>query len=591
MFIRSLAAWLLALCSAQVLAVEPLPADLETALREILHDSSVKGAAVALIERGQPTRLFTHGQSDDGPINASSCFRAGSLSKTFTALLAVRLAEQGRFDLQAPLPEELQPRSPTQCAAEVNAAHLLEHTAGLAGSNHADYGRQIASASPSALAHEVQARALRWCPGQHFSYANDGYLLLAAALESATGESFDSLMREEVFEPLGMATATFATTDMPACLSASYSAHGEPIEPWLLAARPAGALIARPVELAALAQLLLNEGKPLLSAAALARMGGGHTALAAKAGLAQSAYGLGLFHFTAGGGLLTGHWGRIDGFQTTLGVSPDTGRGMVIMLNTADRQAMQRLRETLATYLLRGLVRSAPPPAVAGDARTAGWFANYSHDMPLRAPWVALFDLRIVTPNAEGVHVTSAWPWGASRQLLGETSTRFREADLPLATAAYWSDAQGDWWLEGESYRRVEPWWALVQMSALLAGLAAALIALLRGIWVFVHSTQRSRGGDLWLALSAASLLFTLAGYAWWGLFDGWNQLASLGQVSIASLALLLASLLAPLALAIGLWHWQGARPGLWRMLVVGLATLIVLLTFYGWLPLVTWRA
>lgn len=591
MILRYLAAGLLALCSTQAFAAEALPKALNSELLGILQGSSVRGAAVVLIEPEQPLKLLTYGESGHGPIDANSCFRAGSVSKTFTALLATRLAEQGRFDLQTPLPEALQPRTEQQCAAAVNAAQLLEHTAGLAGSSHADYGRQLASASASALAPEVLQQPLRWCPGQHFSYANDGYLLVAAALEQAIGESFDQLMRTQVFEPLGMGSATFATANMPACLSASYSASGEPIEPWLLASRPAGGLIVRPLELAALARLLLEDGKPLLQGATLARMGEGRTGLAAQAGLSQSAYGLGLFHFMAGGGLLTGHWGRIDGFQTTLGVSPETGRGMVIMLNTADRHAMHRLRETLAVYILQDLTRPASPPAVAGNPRAAGWYANYSHEMPLRAPWVALFDLRIVTPTAAGVEATSAWPWGASRQLAGETPNRFREANLPLATAAFWSDAQGDWWLEGESYRRVEPWSALLQMGTLLVGLSAALGALLRGAWVLLRPAQGSRGGDLWLALAAASLLFTLGGYAWWGLFDGWNQLAALGRISPASLSLLLASLLAPLALASALWCWRGTRIGWWRALLgLGLAALLVLLLSYGWLPLITWR-
>jgi CubicO group peptidase (beta-lactamase class C family) len=71
----------------------PLPAQLQQQLDGIVKASKLRGAAVVLVGREQ-TQAGWWGEADEGqPLTPAHCLRAGSVSKTFTALLALRLAE------------------------------------------------------------------------------------------------------------------------------------------------------------------------------------------------------------------------------------------------------------------------------------------------------------------------------------------------------------------------------------------------------------------------------------------------------------------------------------------------------------------
>jgi CubicO group peptidase (beta-lactamase class C family) len=371
---RLAAALLAVIGSASALgreAVPPLPAPLRAQVEDILRQGTVRGAAVVLVGPEGPIAAHWHGMADAArgvAVDDRTCFRAGSVSKTVAAVLARRLADQGRLALDAPLPADLQPPSPpgapgdAHCGA-LTVAQLLEHTGGVAGSSHADYATNVSNMPIAARAADVARRPLRWCPGLHYSYANDGITLAAAALERAGGADFDTLVAREVFAPLRMDSATFATDPWPACLSRSYAADGSEIaQPWQLPMRAAGALIATPLDLARLVQMFLRDGQgddgAILQAGSVARMAAATSGLAARQGAGAGAYGLGMFRFVAAGRLMQGHWGRIDGFQTTVGFITEPALGMVIMVNTADRRTMHRLREAVAAHL----ARDAPAP-------------------------------------------------------------------------------------------------------------------------------------------------------------------------------------------------------------------------------------
>ena len=127
----------------------------------------------------------------------------GSLTKTFTAAMVLRLADSGRLALDDPVMRYL-PEALSDSA--VTIAHLLGHTAGVSDiyrwPEYAErHGDSISLAAIAAAAH---AKPLDFRPGSASAYSNTGYALLALLVERLTKRSFGDALRTELLDPLGM---------------------------------------------------------------------------------------------------------------------------------------------------------------------------------------------------------------------------------------------------------------------------------------------------------------------------------------------------------------------------------------------------
>ncbi len=158
----------------------------------------VPSAAVGVVQGDQ--LVFHHGVRAD----STTRFGIASLSKTFTAVLALRLQEKKVLSLDDPvtkyLPGVVIEREELH-SSPVTVRHLLAHTSGIPsyGSNHTLHemgGRRIS------LPRQVHPA------GYCYSYSNEGYEVLMHIIEAATGVSYAENMREHVFVPLGMSSST-----------------------------------------------------------------------------------------------------------------------------------------------------------------------------------------------------------------------------------------------------------------------------------------------------------------------------------------------------------------------------------------------
>lgn len=137
-------------------------------------------------------------------------FNVGSVGKLFTAVAALRLAEKGILDLDAPLARYLPDYPDRSFAALATVRHLLTHRSGLG-----DYWDDTYEAAwdtitthQQLLPHIVRQER-EFEPGERFAYSNSGYALAGLVLEAVTGRSFYDVVREEVFEPAGMRDAGY----------------------------------------------------------------------------------------------------------------------------------------------------------------------------------------------------------------------------------------------------------------------------------------------------------------------------------------------------------------------------------------------
>lgn len=586
---------------------------LEAEIRTILQDEGIVGAAVVIVEGPGAPLVIHHGSADRStgrPVGPDTLFRIGSISKNLTSLMATRLASRGALDLEAPVPPDFAIANRFASETPIRLVHLLEHTAAIEGSSYAEYGTNLPNASVEDYVKLRQGQLYaRWRPGNFFSYANAGHTLAAAMIERVSGADFDTLMANEVFGPLGMASASFRLDPVTrGRLSKSY-ANGAESGIWELPNRPAGAALATSADMARLVQFyasdgLRSDGARVLEAEWVQRMRAPASTLAARQAPISGAYGLGTFGFAIDGRLWYGHWGKIDGFLANMGILPGTGRGFAILSNTSNGAAMGQLRSAIAAHLARDLPRPSPRPPVRVPLQAyEGHYQAFTHDMPMRSwIWETLGLVRIEVRDG-GLQMRPHFPLGAKDFLIPVDARRFRVESLAVPTAAFVEDPDGQYLVGAaeEALRRIPAWqgWthAVLAASALAFALVAPLVAAAAGI-------RRLRGhrADAWpavraLGLAGLLLLLLIGLFATVGLFGVMDSAGMLGRVSVPSVALLLLSIAFPLALLASLRHlarsWAGTGWGTrlyGALAAISLLSAAAYLGINGWVPLLSWR-
>ena len=195
-------------------------AGVDAIVRKAIDAKSLPGAAVAIEESGKVTFSKAYGVADlqtQAPVSAATTFRLGSISKLITAVAIMRLVEERRLSLEAPV-ARLLPNHPqaSRLPEGVTVRHLLNHTAGLNDISGVEL-RSIVSGSttPDSAAAVALARPLIHEPGAEWSYANVGYWLLSQILERQTGKSFGRYIVEELAPALGMRSLRLCGSDDP----------------------------------------------------------------------------------------------------------------------------------------------------------------------------------------------------------------------------------------------------------------------------------------------------------------------------------------------------------------------------------------
>jgi CubicO group peptidase (beta-lactamase class C family) len=138
------------------------------------------------------------------PVTPETIFQSGSVGKQFTAVAVMMQVEAGRLDLDAPLTRYF-PDAPATWQT-IHARHLLTHTSGIPDytDEHVDLRRDY---TEDELVHVAYRLPLEFAPGAKWNYSNTGYLVLGALVRRVSGQFYGDVLRDKVFQPLGMKTA------------------------------------------------------------------------------------------------------------------------------------------------------------------------------------------------------------------------------------------------------------------------------------------------------------------------------------------------------------------------------------------------
>ena len=537
--------------------------ELKARVAAVLERQHVPGVGLALVTRDGLLWAGGVGLADRDarrPVTADTMFRVGSITKSFVALALVKLSEEGRIDLNAPvakLAPELGLANPWEREAPITVAHLLEHTAGFDDMHFNElYAPLSVESQPLAeiLARNPRSRVARWRPGSRFSYSNPGYTVAAYLIEKASGRRWFDYIRDELLVPLGMTHASLRWT--PAVgerLSRGYDDGPDAIPYRSIYHVPAGNLMASPRELAALVQLWLNRGRAggraLVSVAGIERTE--HSETAAVRGL-DIDYGLGNYG-RLGLARERGHGGGIQGFLSGAQYIPERGVGYVMLINSTGRGAPQAMHQ-ISILLTEYLVGLPPPPPPAVDVPAAelrAWVGSYHLANPRMQLFAFLHRLEgDFTVRFDHGRLVVDDPYAhAARTLVPLGERRFRYEAVSGSHAAFARDAEGRRVLyNGGVYAVDEPAWIApaLQLGAravvwlLLSALALPIAAL---------SWRRARVGWLCPLLCAASFFATP-----WLFFAAATE-HGLGDCNVYTVGILVCTIVFAVGAAVGAYQ------------------------------------
>ena len=140
------------------------------------------------------------------PNTPDTKFRLGSITKQFTSTLTMQLVEQGKIKLDAKISDYL-PDYRKDIGQKVTIHQLLTHTSGIPSYTGQPGFFENVSRNPYKVDDFVKKYAsgdLEFEPGSKFSYNNSGYFLLGAIIEHVTGKPYEQVLKENIFDPIGM---------------------------------------------------------------------------------------------------------------------------------------------------------------------------------------------------------------------------------------------------------------------------------------------------------------------------------------------------------------------------------------------------
>ena len=211
-------------------------------VEDFTRRSRIPGLSIAIVDRHGPLFTAGYGHRDlatGDPATPETTYLWFSLTKIVTATAALRLADDGALDLDAPISEAL-PQVPRSSAT---VRQLLNHTAGFANPAPIRWVRPATAPArpPEDLLDRLlhKRRQTRRDAGGSARYSNLGYLVLGSVIEAAAQQPFTSYVRETILRPLGL-TATDFTHVEPRLAATGYVKAPRAVAPLLRAVLPAG---------------------------------------------------------------------------------------------------------------------------------------------------------------------------------------------------------------------------------------------------------------------------------------------------------------------------------------------------------------
>jgi CubicO group peptidase (beta-lactamase class C family) len=378
------------LAAADYAAVIP---EFEAAVRAEMAEWQMEGIAVAWVDGGTTVYDAAFGEAKTG-----SVFRAGSVSKLFNAVAVMQLVEQGKLDLDAPIPADRLPANPFPGAPPVTLRQLLSHRSGL--QRESSVGGYFDASEPTlgATVASLRGSVLVSPPGSENRYSNIGPSLAGQLAAEAAATGFPALQAERVFKPVRMKSSGWLRGDIPGATllqshlrvadgKGGFARRSTPV--FDLGTIPAGNLYTTSGDLARFIAMLAaggdSPGGRVLKKETLDAMWEPQID-------PKGTFGLGFALGEWRGYRTVGHGGAVYGHSTALTYLPQEKIGVVVLCNedivNGRTQRLANLALSLMLKAKKGVAVPEPPdftPDAAALEALAGDWESQSFWLELKA--------------------------------------------------------------------------------------------------------------------------------------------------------------------------------------------------------------
>ena len=582
-------------------------AELQRDIKAALSEEGLTGISWALVETNGEVSLGVTGFRDK-PANvnftSSTRFHVGSLAKSLLATGVLRLATQGRIDLDAPasryLPD-LTFNNPWAEMSKVTVRHLLDHTSGL---NDA-YMWQMFSERPepdtpliAAFPEPKTQLQIRSRPGSRFSYSNMGYTLLGMIIESVAGGRYEAYLDQQVLAPLGMHESTFDFTiqegeNADPMLAWGHVDDGSRYVASPMFLRPAGQFTTTAADLARFAKFLLGDGvvtgQQFINKTLMQSRGHASGTQASDGGLIAG-YALGLGRRDRHGVVGYCHGGNIVGFVAMMCVFPDELKAFAYSVNTDSETADYGRFNHLFISSLK-VAKAPPPPTVSPSADISQWHGRYILS-PNRFQTFEYLDnvFGSIRISADGDFLTMTSLQQAPRRLRLTGDHIFSADDRSTSSHVFLRGEAGEYLISDgfKTFEKVSDAYLVAHWISVLLGLGGLAWLFLSGLISLLRFRTNLFRRSVAPAFVAITLLFVPIPF-----FLAQSFMA-LGDFTLASALLASVTLLLPLGMLLTIVRVRNAWGKSRLSLLHGLAAVFVLqwctvLIAVGMLPLRLW--
>ncbi|MFD9903417.1 serine hydrolase domain-containing protein [Streptomyces sp. NPDC059063] len=373
----------------------PDAAGVRTALERTVS-AGAPGAFAVIREHGGSgrNRTVAVGKADlDGtPMKAGWRFRVGSNTKMFTAALVLRLADQGRIDLDEPVRTYL-PSGTLPTDWNMTVRQVMQHRSGIFDHTN-DLLEQSGEETTEAFEKRIRNTVYRpadlvalsvrhgpqSAPGAKYAYSNTNFVLMGMLIEKVTGRSYATALRKQIIEPLRLSKTSYVVPKkaIAGAHVTGYLTNDDRSKPLLDSTEQngswvgsAGAVISSAADMDRfLKALLAGRSGGLVSDTSLRQM----TKVLATP-TAKVSYGLGLREIQLSCGKVYGHGGIVQGYQTQSFITRNGKRSVVVFANASNNSNVtQNLMNTLEPAFCGTApapsTRSAADPSAPSDVHT-----------------------------------------------------------------------------------------------------------------------------------------------------------------------------------------------------------------------------
>ncbi len=336
------------------------PAVVDAYLDDVCKKNRLPAMAVVVVSPDKTLYSYTGGVSSharSGSVTCDTPFILGSLSKSMVSVCVMKLLEEGRIELDAPVSlygdfsAYFKDKRTDGDAAHVTIRSLLNHSSGI------DTYQRIGSLYPTDHAGS-------------YTYANANYALLSYLIESVTGMPYPVYLRKNLFEPLGMSKSALSReeSETNGLVEGYRNFFGIPVKSrtrypsddrhgiWL--DYPAGYVSATANDVGKYLQFYLNNGNDLVSSGAIELMLNSTVDMGGDNG---DFYGFGIRKSVKEfGKTVYFHTGSVENFNSRMFIIPDEEIGICILVNMNDYFVFTKLFTDISKPLL-GVQRNLDP--------------------------------------------------------------------------------------------------------------------------------------------------------------------------------------------------------------------------------------